>query len=64
MAKKGTKIALTYFITIIVTLFIIGGIGLLLLNEIMSPEKEDNGPSVELEQLVELEEYVPSVQNN
>ena len=64
MAKKGTKIALTYFITIIVTLFIIGGIGLLLLNEIMSSEKEDNVPSVELEQLVELEEYVPSVQNN
>ena len=63
MAKKGTKIALTYLITILVTLLIIGGIGFLLLREIMEPEEEKDS-SINLEQLTQLEEYVPSAAND
>lgn len=63
MASKGTKIALTYVITILVTLVIIGGIGLLLLKEIMAP-KEDDTPDFQLEQMVTIDDYVPSPENN
>ena len=63
MASKGAKIALTYLITIILTLVIIGGIGYMLLNEIMKPE-EDTGPAVQLEQMVTIEDYVPVPENN
>lgn len=63
MAKKGTKIALTYLITILVTLLIIGGIGFLLLRDIMEPEEEKDS-SINLEQLTQLEEYVPSAAND
>ena len=38
MAKKGTKIALTYFITIIVTLIIIGGICFMLFRYLTAPK--------------------------
>lgn len=66
MAKKGTKIALTYIITILVTLVIIGGIGYLLLDEIMTPKDNNdrNAPTFNLEQMGQLEEYVPSAVNN
>ena len=37
MAKKSTKIALTYFITIIVTFIVIGGLGYLLLQYLQNP---------------------------
>ena len=63
MASKGTKIALTYLITILVTLVIIGGIGFLLLKEIMAP-KEDDTPDFQLEQMVTIDDYVPSPENN
>lgn len=63
MAGKGTKIALTYFITIIVTLLIIGGIGYVLLMEIMKP-KEEKVPEAGLEQMAGFEQYVPSAENN
>lgn len=63
MAKKGTKIALTYFITIFVTLLIIGGVCVVLLKDVMDPEP-DTGPSVNLEQMGTSDSYIPTVNDN
>ena len=63
MASKGAKIALTYLITIILTLVIIGGIGFWLLGEIMSP-KEEKQPEIHLEQMVTADDYVPVFADN
>ena len=63
MASKGTKIALTYVITIVVTLLVICGIGIMLLNEIMSP-KEETQPDFGLEQMATVDDYVPVAENN
>ncbi len=63
MAKKGTKIALTYFITIIVTLVVIGGICYMLLKEITSPQ-EQKTEIPELELTADTSSYVPSAENN
>lgn len=63
MASKGTKIALTYVITIILTLLIIGGVGYWILGEIMSP-KEEKQPEFQLEHMMTADDYVPSADNN
>ena len=63
MAKKGTKIALTYFITIFVTLLIIGGICVVLLRDVMNPDT-DSTPSVNLEQMSSGGNYIPTVKDN
>ncbi|MBQ5320151.1 MAG: LCP family protein [Oscillospiraceae bacterium] len=63
MASKGAKIALTYLITIIVTLLVIGGIGYMLLQEIMAP-KEEKQPEINLEQMGSINDYVPVFENN
>lgn len=63
MASKGTKIALTYVITILLTLLIIGGLGLWLLDEIMSP-KEEEKTTIDLEQMMTVDDYVPVAENN
>lgn len=63
MAKKGTKIALTYFITIIMTFVIIGGICFFLFRELTMPE-EESSDLPEIDQMVNTEEYVPSAENN
>ncbi len=64
MASKGAKIALTYVITILLTLLVIGGLGLWLLNEIMAPEEETENPSIQLEQMLTPDDYVPVAENN
>lgn len=64
MAKKGTKIALTYFITIIVTLVVIGGVGALLLKYILDPPEKEKLPDADTEQLLFGNEYTPSFENN
>lgn len=63
MAKKGTKIALTYFITIIVTLIIIGGICFMLFRYLTDPKEPNAGSEPNIERLV-AEEYVPTSANN
>lgn len=63
MASKGAKIALTYVITILLTLLIIGGLGLWLLDEIMSP-KEEEKTTIDLEQMMTVDDYVPVEENN
>ena len=63
MASKGAKIALTYIITIVITLVVIGGLGLWLLDEIMSPEEEKQ-PEIHLEQMVTADDYVPVFSDN
>lgn len=63
MAKKGTKIALTYFITIIVTLIIIGGICFMLFRYLTAPKEPDAAAEPNIERLV-AEEYVPTSANN
>ncbi|MDE7303159.1 MAG: hypothetical protein K2N60_07575 [Oscillospiraceae bacterium] len=62
MAKKGTKIALTYFITIIVTLIIIGGICFMLFRQLTAPKE----PDVTVPDISGLtsNEYVPDAENN
>ncbi len=63
MAKKGTKIALTYFITIVMTFIIIGGICFFLFRELTKPE-EQSSDLPEIDQMVNTNEYVPSAENN
>lgn len=63
MAKKGTKIALTYFITILVTLLIIGGICVVLLRDVMNPDTS-GGTVVNIEQMGSADGYVPTVNDN
>ena len=63
MAKKGTKIALTYFITIIVTLIIIGGICFMLFRYLTAPKEPDAAAEPNIERLV-AEEYIPTSANN
>lgn len=63
MAKKGTKIALTYFITIIVTLIIIGGICFMLFRYLTAPKEPDASVEPNIERLV-ADEYVPTSANN
>lgn len=64
MAKKGTKIALTYFITIIVSILLIGGVAIFLFSR-----ATHQGPSVaDIEVTSSTEspddEYVPSMLDN
>ena len=63
MAGKSAKIALTYFITILVTLLLIGGLCVYLLGDIMNPDTV-NTPSVELDQMGNGSSYVPTVNDN
>ena len=62
MAKKSTKIALTYFITIFVTLLIIGGICVVLLRDVMDPDTS-GGTVINIEQMT-AGGYVPTVNDN
>lgn len=61
MAKKSSKIALTYFITIIVTLIIIGGVCWALLNYMLYP---DNKGSYEVIDPISGEDNVPPPEND
>ncbi|MBQ7980420.1 MAG: LCP family protein [Oscillospiraceae bacterium] len=63
MASKGAKIALTYLITIILTLVIIGGIGYWVLEQVMAPEEEEQ-PAIQLEQMMTADDYVPVFEDN
>ncbi|MCM1022488.1 MAG: LCP family protein [Prevotella sp.] len=63
MAKKGTKIALTYFITIIVTLIIIGGICFMLFRYLTEPGEPQETAVPDIERLVS-DEYVPSASDS
>jgi len=63
MASKGAKIALTYLITIILTLVIIGGIGYWVLQQVMAP-KEEEKPAIQLEQMMTADDYVPVFEDN
>lgn len=59
MAKKSAKIAVTYVITILATLLIIGGICYFLLDQILNPApKEQALPSIE--PVISGGDYVPS----
>ena len=63
MAKKSSKIALTYFITIIVTFIVIGGLGYLLLQYLQNPHS--NGTEeVTISPMDNQQGYVPAEENN
>lgn len=63
MAKKSSKIALTYFITIITTLVIIGGVCYMLMKYILDPsQKEDTIQNID--PMLSAEENIPSDDNN
>ena len=60
MAKKSSKIAITYIVTILATFLIIGGICYLLLERVLNPApKQQSLPSIE-PVISAAEEYVPS----
>lgn len=63
MAKKGTKIAVTYFITIIVTLVLIGGVCFMIFRYLTAPKEPDDAAAPNIQRLVS-DEYVPSSANN
>lgn len=64
MAKKGTKIALTYLITIFLTLLIIGVICYLLMQQILNPSKPAESSVPELDPLIAYNDYTPSAEHN
>lgn len=63
MSKKSTKIALTYFITIIMTFIIIGGLGYLFLQYLQNP-KAGSAEEVTIMPMDNQEGYVPAAANN
>lgn len=63
MAKKSSKIALTYFITIIVTFIVIGGLGYLLLQYLQNPPA-DNAEEVTISPMDGQQGYAPEAGNN
>lgn len=63
MSKKSSKIALTYFITIIMTFIVIGGLGYLFLKYLQNPP-ESGENEVTLSPMEQQEEYVPTEENN
>lgn len=63
MAKKSSKIALTYFITIIVTFIVIGGLGYLLLQYIQNPPA-DSTEDMTISPIDDRQGYVPTEANN
>lgn len=62
MAKKSSKIALTYFITIIVTFIIIGGMGYMLLQYLHNPH--DDAKEMTIMPADNQQGYVPTEENN
>lgn len=63
MAKKSSKIALTYFITIMVTFIVIGGLGYMLFQYLQNPPS-DNTEDVNVLPIDEQQEYAPTEANN
>lgn len=63
MAKKSSKIALTYFITIIVTFIVIGGMGYMLFQYLQNPP-EKTAEEVSIMPVDNLQGYVPAEENN
>lgn len=63
MSKKSSKIALTYFITIIVTFIVIGGSGYLFFQYLQTPPASGNN-EVTISPLEAQDKYVPSEENN
>lgn len=59
MAKRSAKVALTYVITIVATLVIIGGIGFYLLEHFVLAPREKKIEEVPIDQLVNDSEYIP-----
>ncbi len=63
MAKKSTKIAVTYIVTILSTFVIIGGIFWILMQQLLSPKEEkESTPSID--PLASTEEFVPSPEDS
>lgn len=62
MAKKGVKIAVTYVITILLTLLIIGGICYIMLDRMLNPQKKSITPDPD--QLSTENSYIPTLDNN
>lgn len=63
MAKKSSKIALTYFITIIVTFIVIGGMGYMLFQYLQNPP-EKTAEEVSIMPVDNPQGYVPAEENN
>jgi anionic cell wall polymer biosynthesis LytR-Cps2A-Psr (LCP) family protein len=64
MSKKTVKVALTYIITIGVTLAAAGLIGKYLLEKLVFEEQEDPTDHIKLERMVSDTDYVPSEADN
>ncbi len=64
MSKKSAKIAVTYVVTILVTLLVVGAFGMYMLKLISSKETKDPSQNVVIDQMVSSDEYEPSVSDN
>lgn len=64
MSKKSAKIAVTYVVTILVTLLVVGAFGMYMLKLISSKETKDPSQNVVIDQMVSSDEYKPSVSDN
>ncbi len=64
MAKKSTKIALTYVITILCTLLIIGGICYMLMEELLAPKENEESLPIVDPMVSSGEEYTPSPEDS
>lgn len=59
MSKKSVKMGVTYAVTIIVTLLVVGGVVWYMFDTMLYSEKKDPTANIKIEQLVSDEDYEP-----
>ncbi|MCD7730385.1 MAG: LCP family protein [Oscillospiraceae bacterium] len=64
MAKKSAKVAVTYIVTIIITLLVAGGICWYLMDSFLFGEKDDSGDEIYLEKMTSSQDYTASAADN
>lgn len=64
MSRKSVKVAVTYIVTILITLVVAGGVVWYMLTHMLFQEKEDPTSSIHLEEMVDSENYEPALEDN
>lgn len=64
MSRKGAKMAVTYIVTILLTLAVVGGVIWYMSEYMLNTEKEDPSSGIHLEQMVSDADYEPSDADN
>lgn len=64
MSRKGAKMAVTYIVTILLTLAVAGGVIWYMAKYMLFTEKDDSSSGIHLEQMVSDADYVPTDADN